>query len=113
MKTIIFVPSIVLLILILVSGAKAADIFIEKKEPCSITIQGNIERGDYEKIIKAVKKHGSIPGYIRINSPGGDVIEAIKIGRFARKGLLSFWVAKQCNSACVFIYFATVRDIID
>ncbi len=113
MRTLTFVTLLNLINLIFISGAKAADIFIDSKEPISINIRGKIERGDYKKIIKLVKKHGSIPGYIRINSPGGDVIEATKIGRFVRKALLSFWVSKKCDSACVFIYFASIRDLID
>jgi hypothetical protein len=113
MRTLIFVAIIILSSLIAVSGAKPADIFIDNKEPISINIRGKIERGDYDKIITLVKKHGSIPGYILINSPGGDVIEAMKIGRFARKALLAFWASRECNSSCVLIYFATIRDLID
>jgi hypothetical protein len=101
---------LILAFLIAVIPATAAEINISRD---SISIEGKLERGDYQKMITAIKKHGSIPSHISLSSPGGDVLEAIKIGRFARKALLEFWASGKCNSACVFIYFGTVRGFVD
>jgi hypothetical protein len=60
-----------------------------------IVLQGKIERGDYEKIKKASLEilnnanEYSKPLHLHLNTEGGDVNEAIKIGRFAREVLLS------------------------
>lgn len=118
LKTLSF---ILLINLISVTTVKAADIFIDTGSYPSITlnhriiIRGQIVRGDYEKLINVVKKHGSIPENIFLNSRGGDVIEAMKIGRFARRALLVTGVIRlkddcqsgcYCYSACMFIYLA-------
>jgi len=100
---------ILLINLISVSTVKAADIFIDTGSDPSISlnhriiIRGQIVRGDYEKLINVVKKHGSIPDNIFLNSRGGDVIEAMKIGRFATRALLTTGVigGDECQSGCV------------
>jgi hypothetical protein len=109
------------LFLISVTIVNAADIFIDTSDYPQITlnhriiIRGQIVRGDYEKLINVVKKHGGIPDNIFLNSRGGDVIEAMKIGRFARRALLATGVIRlendcqsgcYCYSACMFIYLA-------
>jgi len=113
------------LFLVLVAKVNAADIFLDTffdldnvSTLPTIFIRGEIVRGDYEKLINVVKKHGSIPSTIFVDSVGGDVIEAMKIGRFARKALLTTGepTAKRkcqngcvCYSACMFIYLACVN----
>lgn len=118
LKTLSF---ILLINLISVTTVNAADIFIDLSDVPQFTlnhriiIRGQIVRGDYEKLINVVKKHGSIPDNIFLNSRGGDVIEAMKIGRFARRALLATGVIRlendcqsscYCYSACMFIYLA-------
>jgi hypothetical protein len=39
-------------------------------------------------------------GYVHFSSEGGDVDEAIKIGRFLRESLAMGWVDDHCYSAC-------------
>jgi len=54
-----------------------------------LVINGEIKRGDYEKAVDAVKDtyvNGDIGQlYVRLDSPGGDVLEAMSIGRLVRK----------------------------
>ncbi len=99
--------------LISVSIVKAADISIDPSSHPSMTpidkanqriiLRGEIVRGDYEKLINVVKKQGGIPSNISLDSRGGDVIEAMKIGRFARRALLTTGLigGDECQSGCV------------
>ena len=48
-----------------------------------VTIEGKIERGDYEKLISILKKQTI--SVVSIFSTGGDFFEAIKIGKIIRK----------------------------
>jgi hypothetical protein len=108
-----------------VSIVKAADISIDPSSHPSMTsidkanqriiLRGEIVRGDYEKLINVVKKNGNIPENIFLSSRGGDVIEAMKIGRFAGRALLATGVIRDendcqggcyCYSACMFIHLA-------
>ncbi len=99
------------LLLISVNIVNAAGISIDTSDVPQIAwnhrivIRGEIARGDYEKLINVVKKHGSIPPNISLDSGGGDVIEAMKIGRFARRALLTTGViggfGNECQGGCV------------
>jgi len=50
----------------------------------NVVIEGNIETGDYEKLRKFIEHEDYIDS-IYLASPGGDVAEAIKIGRLVRE----------------------------
>lgn len=69
-----------------------------------INIIGPIERGDLAKIIVVLKNQEYMPGFA-ISSPGGDVVEAMKIGRFFRDSRLDITVNDnaQCVGACFLI----------
>ena len=47
----------------------------------SITIEGRIERGDYDRFIKLVATNQGLVSGVILLSPGGDFVEAIKLGR--------------------------------
>ncbi len=90
-------------------------------------IRGTISKGDYEKVRDLYAKNHPLMYTFYLLSPGGDVDEAIKIGRFFRKYLISVtspfrWpeggfylpVAESvkcqdqscaCASACALIWF--------
>lgn len=85
-------------------------------------IEGEIVEGDYAVFETAVR-NTSNADTVWLASPGGDLAEAMKIGRLVRELKLSVWVpskngllfpmvnAKQnavCASACFFIYAAGV-----
>jgi hypothetical protein len=48
-----------------------------------VVIEGEIETGDYDKLRNLIENNDNI-GSIYLASPGGNVAEAIKIGRFVR-----------------------------
>ena len=60
------------------------------------------------KIVEAVSPPNSFPKYFILDSAGGDVMEAMKIGNFIRETVSGTLVTKTCVSACVFILVAGV-----
>ena len=80
----------------------------------SPTIQGRIVKGDFSKLLvclrSLIEKGPPIRsdplfteiGWVHFSSEGGDVNEAIKIGRFLRESLAMGWVDDHCYSACFF-----------
>jgi len=52
-------------------------------------LQGQISKGDYEKVVTFLKAHHPFLGTFGLVSRGGDVDEALKIGRLFRKYLIS------------------------
>lgn len=56
-----------------------------------ITIRGKIEKGDFEKIKKVIEDNKHRNKWIisvRLVSPGGDIVEAIKIGKLIRNNFI-------------------------
>ena len=88
------------------------------KGPANILIEGTIKKGDLAAFKHAVDsisqttvfKINGVPLItIDLDSPGGDVMEAIEIGRIIRSRFLTTGAVKQqCSSACVFILIAGV-----
>ncbi len=52
-------------------------------------VEGTIERGDYEKLLFLIEKSNPFFFQLYLNSPGGDVEEAMKIGRLVRHIMLT------------------------
>ncbi len=100
--------------------------FYEKYSPTSLknspmacryelTIKGSIQKGDAQKVKQILdnacyeKSRYKLPdlvGYtITLNSDGGDVSEAILMGRIirAKGGVTQVWPDDNCMSACVFV----------
>jgi hypothetical protein len=54
-----------------------------------VILEGRIETGDYDKLLKLIDERcgeaADCPNVIFLASPGGDLIEAMKIGRLVRK----------------------------
>ena len=102
----------IILLLALTSAtltSNAAEIKVLK--PGALFIDGEIEKGDYHRLISVILNYGNIPSGGGITSPGGDVIEAMKIGRFIRKNHMSLVLVQPCDSACAFIVFAAVKRV--
>jgi len=100
-------------------------------------LQGPIVRGDYEKVLAFVRQHHRALNVLYLHSTGGDVSEAIRIGRLVRKSLLNVWAPTRngdhvymtrpgwqpgqdirdvcrgtscvCASACALIWFGSVN----
>jgi len=49
-----------------------------------LIIEGEIQKGDLVKVINILSRHGSAIDTVELYSPGGDVIEATRIGRLIR-----------------------------
>jgi hypothetical protein len=64
-----------------VAGSTCADGFLS----------GLISKGDYERVVRFYRANHPFLRAFRLNSPGGDVVEAIKIGTLFRKYLLETW----------------------
>lgn len=87
----------------------------------SIEIQGEIIRGDSNKLANLIAKNKTgcigqdIEPAVIVDSTGGDVEEALRIGRAIRsKGLgTSVGPNMKCVSACNFIFIAGVTRFID
>jgi hypothetical protein len=76
-------------------GFRVRDLWPSGKTPAAYVtcfggfLSGQISKGDYEKVAAFLKAHYPFMDTFRLNSPGGDVDEAIKIGRLFRKYLIS------------------------
>jgi hypothetical protein len=106
----------VILLVLLVSGASslAANIYsYGNGDQAYIAVDGEIVRGDLTKLrsIYGRAQRGKSTGLIvDLDSPGGDLSEAMAIGRWIRqtKGWTGIRSQASCASACVYIFAAGV-----
>jgi len=103
-------------------SADAADISIRRCSPTTsseLLIQGEIRKGDATRFIRMADELGkdtncpmlgSMPNvvpfiFVKLDSSGGDIIEALAIGREVRRRFMLTGVVRnmECDSACVFI----------
>lgn len=87
------------------SSAMAAQIAPDR-DHYTIRITGRIEKGDLQRLVSVSASQGNFPKYVTLNSPGGDVMEAMRMGRFIRETLTDTFVASECASACVLVFLA-------
>lgn len=97
----------------------AADFTFGRLDPSDTTgledivLSGEIKGGDYESLKAFAKKDGLFwARTVVLASPGGDLLEAIRIGNFLRKTFTPVFVnpkVGKCASACFLIYVAAVR----
>jgi hypothetical protein len=115
----------------LIKNAGAADITYPSgrngTSDAAMQIEGRIELGDFVKFEKLIRKLVGKVRLVNLFSPGGNVTEAIKIGRLVRKLRLSTAAPFQpkgfdtfpysgandrknyvCLSSCFFIYIAGI-----
>jgi hypothetical protein len=76
----------------------------------TVTLNGEISEGDaadFKAIVRSAEKRGKSIAMIRLNSPGGSILESIKIAEIVRsRGAATSVVGgSNCASAC-FIVFA-------
>ena len=93
-------------------------------------LTGEISRGDYKNVLAFLTANEPFFGTLTLNSSGGDVEEALKIGRLLRKHLIETWAPITapngpilfagsnlmcdgprctCASACALIWFGGVE----
>ena len=70
------------LAIVLCPGSHAAEMrLLARGNYRSLIIEGPIESGDYEHFLKVVKDNQGKLADVYLLSPGGDFVEAMKIGR--------------------------------
>jgi hypothetical protein len=123
LKKIYSILIIVICFIFLTQIFAISDVVCEKGNPPEVV--GEIKKGDFRKTIKCLssfiesgppKPYWSEelkamlikPGWIILNSVGGDVNEAIKFGRFFRESIAEVFIDDQCYSACALAAFGTV-----
>ena len=73
---------------------------VESAATCSVgLLRGSIEKGDYEKIVKLYRGSHPFLGQFKLISSGGNVDEAIKIGRLFRKYMIAAWAPAEINGS--------------
>jgi len=74
---------------------------IGKDAPARVfSIKGELRSGDYARLRASILNSDKYIAWVHIDSPGGDVLEAMRIGRLLRTLSLRTQ-AGRCNSACV------------
>ena len=96
-----------------VSIAAAAEIksFDLKDDSVEISISGNIAPGDADLLkarIKAANDAGKLVTSLRLNSDGGNLLEAVRVADWVKSAKLSTKVGQSatCASACFIIFAA-------
>jgi len=104
-----------------------------EKAPCEAgIIRGEIVEGDYDKFVTFYSQSHPHLSYMDLQSPGGDVNEAIKIGRLFRKYFITAFAPFHdgsvvsavlnsfckgegcvCASSCALIYFGAPKRVGD
>jgi ATP-dependent protease ClpP protease subunit len=78
-----------------------------------VLIQGRIEKGDYARLIAFIRhpdNYGRFARSVFLDSPGGDVVEAIRIANLLDKSYAATHVASgaRCYSACFILWMSGV-----
>lgn len=120
--------TLLFLLFIFLAPATAADFSTSCPKPtqpnvgCWILLRGSIVQGDADRLLTALKNQprgSDIYRYLVLESPGGDVAEALKITKVVRDALLetqnyaAFGLlggpAYTCASSCVLVLMAGVQ----
>lgn len=114
-----------------VNAASAMQLYIRDAGlPIQAELVGEINPGDADRIIGALEhaKPSKLISdisvrapsqlydsrqwlWVRVESPGGDIDDAMKIGRYLRSANALIAVAQQCNSSCVFLLAGATERI--
>lgn len=89
------------------------DIVKLKNFGTTISVYGQIEKGDFSRFKDYYSSLGTPPKNITFNSPGGSVYEAFEIGRFIRsKEMQSIMLPGNfCFSACPYLFAAGIKRV--
>jgi ATP-dependent protease ClpP protease subunit len=84
--------------------------FYDNDLPKKLKINGRIVSGDYEKLKSfLISNPGESyfgTGLIELDSPGGDVLEAIKISNLLKSISPKIWVNGTCASSCLLLWLS-------
>lgn len=92
--------------------AHSAEFVIERSSKefgLGISIRGQINRGDFDRFKRFLLENDALKGYankVWLNSPGGDVVEAMRFADLFDKSSAAVNVGpySKCYSACVFMF---------
>jgi hypothetical protein len=73
-----------------------------------LQLRGDIKEGDYQRLKTYFKRKEKIIGF-DLSSDGGILEEGLWIAEFTRRKKLTVYVAGECNSVCVDVFFAAVK----
>lgn len=123
----VILPVIAWLALIMPVRANAMDVqLLQTGLPSVFALSGDIKRGDagriiaqIEQVISATPDAAAKAGlydwrqrfWIRLDSPGGDLSEAMTLGRYLRKNYALVTLDGPCVSACVFLLAGAVERV--
>ncbi len=77
----------------------------------TFSMHGEIRHGDFIKFMVHFATWKKPPTIFHIDSPGGDLEDAMKIGRIIRESYIPIWTGEECSSACVFMFVAGVERV--
>jgi len=86
----------------------------DKDRKVIVTLTGEIVEGDsdaFKNIVRTANSAGHVVGLVRLNSPGGSILESVKIAEIIQFGKIATSVigSSTCASAC-FIVFAAGNE---
>lgn len=113
MRSRLFPPLLAALVLLSGTLARSADFSVVRGEKeyggLRVTIHGEINRGDFDRFKRFLVEDDALKGYAKqiwLNSPGGDVIEAMRFADLFDKSSATANVGpySKCYSSCVFMF---------
>ncbi len=75
----------------------------------TFTMHGEIKKDDSLRFIAELVSWETPPTVFYITSKGGNLEEAMRIGKIIRESQIPVWSGEECYSACVFIYASGVE----
>lgn len=75
----------------------------------TFTMHGEIKKDDSLRFIAELVSWETPPTVFYIASKGGNLEEAMRIGKIIRESQIPVWSGEECYSACVFIYASGVE----
>lgn len=121
MRTTHFVVACLTLLVAWSGSARAAEVTCHRCDHRGVflVVTGEIGPGDLAKMQSLVSYLPKLSGpqgpavrLVGITSPGGDVHEAMKIGRWLRQHEFTVTADKHCASACIFVLSAGVLRLV-
>lgn len=95
------------IVLALLFGMKSSAAVIGDWPDGGISIIGEIETGDASRFLEFLQSYEGVkPIWLTIDSPGGNVSEAMEIGKLVRSASIPVNPLLRCNSACFLIWAA-------
>ena len=89
---------------------------LQKDNICYISITGKIQNdveSAFDKALYALRANSCSEKIVLLNSRGGNLGIAIKLGKIIRSEGLSTQINGECDSACGFIFVAGVQRLVD